>query len=173
MNCGHNPPSCCAPRARSSGWSATATVLGLFEEWDCTVAGNPTRARRCAGDLHRRNLRSRPQSEDEESLAKTAWSVAIRVTPAAIGGRDARRLAHRGAKLQPRRAGRRHDADRGPRTLIVRPIYRHSRKHSATRSTASCRAAKSRLWSLAAPQADTSWNTCCTQSPVLPATSQR
>ena len=38
VNCGHNPPIPCGPTAAVEWLQATATVLGLFEEWDCSVA---------------------------------------------------------------------------------------------------------------------------------------
>ena len=38
VNCGHNPPLCCGPTSRWNRLEATATVLGLFEPWDCSVA---------------------------------------------------------------------------------------------------------------------------------------
>jgi len=38
VNCGHNPPILVRANGDLDRLSATATVLGLFEEWDCTVA---------------------------------------------------------------------------------------------------------------------------------------
>ena len=38
VNCGHNPPVVVRPNGEVVRLEATATVLGLFEEWDCTVA---------------------------------------------------------------------------------------------------------------------------------------
>jgi sigma-B regulation protein RsbU (phosphoserine phosphatase) len=38
VNCGHNPPILMRANGDSERLAATATVLGLFEEWDCTVA---------------------------------------------------------------------------------------------------------------------------------------
>src|SRR6185503_826282 len=37
-NCGHNPPILVRPSGEVVRLEATATVLGLFEDWDCTVA---------------------------------------------------------------------------------------------------------------------------------------
>ena len=37
VNCGHNPPMVVAEDGSVERLEATATVLGLFEEWDCTV----------------------------------------------------------------------------------------------------------------------------------------
>ena len=37
VNCGHNPPILLRASGRVERLGATATVLGLFEEWDCTV----------------------------------------------------------------------------------------------------------------------------------------
>ncbi len=38
VNCGHNPPILMRANGDIERLRATATVLGLFEEWDCTVA---------------------------------------------------------------------------------------------------------------------------------------
>jgi phosphoserine phosphatase RsbU/P len=38
VNCGHNPPILVRANGDIERLTATATVLGLFEEWDCTVA---------------------------------------------------------------------------------------------------------------------------------------
>jgi phosphoserine phosphatase RsbU/P len=38
VNCGHNPPILIRVDGEVERLTATATVLGLFEEWDCTVA---------------------------------------------------------------------------------------------------------------------------------------
>ncbi len=38
VNCGHNPPVLLRSTGAVERLEATATVLGLFEEWDCTVA---------------------------------------------------------------------------------------------------------------------------------------
>jgi phosphoserine phosphatase RsbU/P len=38
VNCGHNPPIVLRDNGDVERLAATATVLGLFEEWDCTVA---------------------------------------------------------------------------------------------------------------------------------------
>ncbi len=38
VNCGHNPPILMRANGDLERLTATATVLGLFEEWDCTVA---------------------------------------------------------------------------------------------------------------------------------------
>ncbi len=38
VNCGHNPPLLLRKTGEVEWLQATATVLGLFEEWDCTVA---------------------------------------------------------------------------------------------------------------------------------------
>jgi sigma-B regulation protein RsbU (phosphoserine phosphatase) len=38
VNCGHNPPFLARADGSVERLTATATVLGLFEEWDCTVA---------------------------------------------------------------------------------------------------------------------------------------
>jgi phosphoserine phosphatase RsbU/P len=38
VNCGHNPPILMRASGDLERLTATATVLGLFEEWDCTVA---------------------------------------------------------------------------------------------------------------------------------------
>ncbi len=38
VNCGHNPPMVVRKDSSVERLEATATVLGLFEEWDCTVA---------------------------------------------------------------------------------------------------------------------------------------
>jgi sigma-B regulation protein RsbU (phosphoserine phosphatase) len=38
VNCGHNPPILMRASGDTERLAATATVLGLFEEWDCTVA---------------------------------------------------------------------------------------------------------------------------------------
>ena len=38
VNCGHNPPILVRANGDVERLAATATVLGLFEEWDCTVA---------------------------------------------------------------------------------------------------------------------------------------
>ncbi len=38
VNCGHNPPFLARANGSVARLTATATVLGLFEEWDCTVA---------------------------------------------------------------------------------------------------------------------------------------
>jgi phosphoserine phosphatase RsbU/P len=38
VNCGHNPPLLLRTNGSVDRLEATATVLGLFEEWDCTVA---------------------------------------------------------------------------------------------------------------------------------------
>src|SRR5271167_3761792 len=37
VNCGHNPPFLARANGDVERLNATATVLGLFEEWDCTV----------------------------------------------------------------------------------------------------------------------------------------
>jgi len=37
VNCGHNPPMLLRADGEVERFSATATVLGLFEEWDCNV----------------------------------------------------------------------------------------------------------------------------------------
>jgi len=37
VNCGHNPPMLLRANGDVERLNATATVLGLFEEWDCTV----------------------------------------------------------------------------------------------------------------------------------------
>ncbi len=38
VNCGHNPPVLLRANGEVERLEATATVLGLFEQWDCTVA---------------------------------------------------------------------------------------------------------------------------------------
>lgn len=38
VNCGHNPPFLARTNGSVERLEATATVLGLFEEWDCSVA---------------------------------------------------------------------------------------------------------------------------------------
>ncbi len=38
VNCGHNPPMLLRATGELERLNANATVLGLFEEWDCTVA---------------------------------------------------------------------------------------------------------------------------------------
>ena len=38
VNCGHNPPIVLRANGNVERLAATATVLGLFEEWDCAVA---------------------------------------------------------------------------------------------------------------------------------------
>jgi len=38
VNCGHNPPMLLRANGSMERLTATATVLGLFEEWNCTVA---------------------------------------------------------------------------------------------------------------------------------------
>ena len=38
VNCGHNPPFLARVNGSVERLAATATVLGLFEEWDCSVA---------------------------------------------------------------------------------------------------------------------------------------
>jgi sigma-B regulation protein RsbU (phosphoserine phosphatase) len=38
VNCGHNPPMLLRANGSVERLDATATVLGLFEEWDCTMA---------------------------------------------------------------------------------------------------------------------------------------
>ncbi len=38
VNCGHNPPFLARANGSVERLTATATVLGLFEEWDCSVA---------------------------------------------------------------------------------------------------------------------------------------
>jgi CheY-like chemotaxis protein len=38
VNCGHNPPVLLRKGGRVDRLDATATVLGLFEDWDCSVA---------------------------------------------------------------------------------------------------------------------------------------
>jgi serine phosphatase RsbU (regulator of sigma subunit) len=38
VNCGHNPPLLLRANGDIEALNATATVLGLFEEWDCSVA---------------------------------------------------------------------------------------------------------------------------------------
>jgi sigma-B regulation protein RsbU (phosphoserine phosphatase) len=38
VNCGHNPPLLLRENGDVEWLPATATVLGLFEEWDCSVA---------------------------------------------------------------------------------------------------------------------------------------
>ena len=38
VNCGHNPPLLVRANGSVERLEATATVLGLFEEWDCSVA---------------------------------------------------------------------------------------------------------------------------------------
>jgi len=38
VNCGHNPPVLMRANGSVERLDATATVLGLFEQWDCTVA---------------------------------------------------------------------------------------------------------------------------------------
>lgn len=37
MNCGHNPPLLLRREGTAERLEATATVLGLFGSWDCTV----------------------------------------------------------------------------------------------------------------------------------------
>jgi len=37
VNCGHNPPVLLRANGQVERFNATATVLGLFEEWDCNV----------------------------------------------------------------------------------------------------------------------------------------
>jgi sigma-B regulation protein RsbU (phosphoserine phosphatase) len=39
VNCGHNPPILLRANGNVERLNATATVLGLFEEWDCNVVG--------------------------------------------------------------------------------------------------------------------------------------
>ena len=38
VNCGHNPPILVRASGAVEHLEATATVLGLFEEWECSVA---------------------------------------------------------------------------------------------------------------------------------------
>ena len=40
VNCGHNPPMLLRATGELERLNANATVLGLFEEWDCSVAEN-------------------------------------------------------------------------------------------------------------------------------------
>ena len=58
VNCGHNPPFLARADGSVERLAATATVLGLFEEWDCTVAELELASGRCSGDLYRRDLGS-------------------------------------------------------------------------------------------------------------------
>jgi sigma-B regulation protein RsbU (phosphoserine phosphatase) len=44
VNCGHNPPLLLRDNGDVEWLQATATVLGLFEEWDCSVAERQMRA---------------------------------------------------------------------------------------------------------------------------------
>ena len=53
VNCGHNPPMLVRANGDVERLNATATVLGLFEEWDCTVVEMRARVRRRSGYLHR------------------------------------------------------------------------------------------------------------------------
>jgi sigma-B regulation protein RsbU (phosphoserine phosphatase) len=46
INCGHNPPLLLRAEGTSERLAATATVLGLFEEWDCCVGVSEL----CPGD---------------------------------------------------------------------------------------------------------------------------
>jgi sigma-B regulation protein RsbU (phosphoserine phosphatase) len=78
VNCGHNPPFLARANGKVERLEATATVLGLFEEWDCSVA----ELELAAGDvlvIYTDGIsEASPNEEDEfgeERLIETARSV--------------------------------------------------------------------------------------------------
>jgi serine phosphatase RsbU (regulator of sigma subunit) len=53
-NCGHNPPVLLRADGEVERLTATATVLGLFEEWQCSTRENLLASRRSSRHLQRR-----------------------------------------------------------------------------------------------------------------------
>ena len=69
VNCGHNPPMLLRSTGVIERLEATATVLGLFEEWDCTVAERQL----AAGDIlliYTDGISEAAPSEDAEEFGE-------------------------------------------------------------------------------------------------------
>ena len=109
VNCGHNPPMLLRANGELERLEATATVLGLFEEWDCSVAEG-TGIGRCAGYLYRRRFGGIRPNEGGRVRGRTPLAAARdgreRSADEILEGISAR------YRVQPRRAGGRYDVDR-------------------------------------------------------------
>ena len=80
VNCGHNPPMLLRANGDVERLNATATVLGLFEEWDCNVLECELDVWRRSGDLHGWHFRSwrERRSADSEEFGEERLLAAIR-----------------------------------------------------------------------------------------------
>ncbi len=78
VNCGHNPPILLRANGDVERLEATATVLGLFEEWDCRVAERQL----SAGDLlviYTDGISEAAPSEDAEEFGDDRLIAAMKI----------------------------------------------------------------------------------------------
>ncbi len=77
VNCGHNPPFLLRASGEVEKLDATATVLGLFEEWDCSVAERQLNA----GDvllIYTDGISEAAPSEEAEEFGEDRLIAAIK-----------------------------------------------------------------------------------------------
>ncbi len=102
VNCGHNPPLLLRAAGEVEWLGATATVLGLFEDWDCTVV----ETKLLPGDvlvIYTDGI-SEAGPDQDRRIWRRAPGRFRKVTPERSGQRGAGRVAYRSAKFQPGRA---------------------------------------------------------------------
>ncbi len=78
VNCGHNPPILLRSSGEVERLEATATVLGLFEEWDCTVAERKLEA----GDvlvIYTDGISEAAEGDDAEEFGEDRLIASVRV----------------------------------------------------------------------------------------------
>jgi len=77
VNCGHNPPMLLRSSGGIERLEATATVLGLFEEWDCSV-GEHTLAGGDALLIYTDGISEAAPSEDAEEFGEERLMAAMK-----------------------------------------------------------------------------------------------
>jgi serine phosphatase RsbU (regulator of sigma subunit) len=77
VNCGHNPPLLVRSCGDVERLDATATVLGLFEDWDCDVAERQI----AAGDvliIYTDGISEAAASEESEEFGDARLALSVR-----------------------------------------------------------------------------------------------
>jgi len=77
VNCGHNPPLLVRSGGDVERLEATATVLGLFEDWDCSVAERQI----AAGDvlvIYTDGISEAAESEESEEYGDERLAQSVR-----------------------------------------------------------------------------------------------
>ena len=103
VNCGHNPPMLLRANGDVERLNATATVLGLFEEWDCAVLECELKS----GDvlvIYTDGISEAGESDDgdSEEFGEERLLAAIRKHQQQSAERNPRWHSQRSAAVQPR-----------------------------------------------------------------------